>query len=206
MSHKTRTRQGATFVREAYKEAGGNLEGYTLIKQDANNKAYKNNATGAINVGIRGTSNLSDVITDVGHAVGVNISTTDRYKDSKKFLEDLKRQNPTANLNVYGHSLGGTIVNKLAKENPQLISSGEAFNPYALKGSDLDSGGKIKNYRTKADVASALGAINNNIESVGSIFDIAKSITDNHSLSNFYKNGGRIRLMPIDEKLLSYDM
>lgn len=205
MSHKTRTRQGATFASEAYKESGGNLDGYTLIKQNANNKAYKNNVNGSIHVGIKGTSNLSDIVTDVRHAVGVNISTTDRYKDSKTFLEDLKRQNPTANLNIYGHSLGGLIVNKIAKNEPQLISSGQAFNPYALKTSDLDSGGKVTNYRTKTDVASALGSINNsNVESVGSIFDITKSITENHSLRNFYKNGGKMKLMPIEKKLLSY--
>lgn len=205
MSHKARTRTGATFAREAYNDRPkSTLEGgYRLINYDINNKAYKD-MNNNIHVGIRGTSNLSDVVTDVGHFVGTKIENTDRYKQSKKFVEGLKRDYPTSNINVYAHSLGGLIANKLAKENPNLVSGGETYNPYALKSSDLDSGGKLKNYRTRTDVASALGAINNNIESVGSVFDITRGILDNHALNNFYKNGGRIRLQPINEKLLAY--
>jgi dienelactone hydrolase len=204
MAHKAKTRIGATFAKQAYSTNPESIEGYTLVNWNANNKAYKENNTNVIHVGIKGTANAADVLTDIKHFTGTKIETTDRYKDSKKFLENLQRDNPTSKLNVYGHSLGGLIANKLAKEEPQLVSGGQAFNPYALKSSDLDSGGKIKNYRTKTDVASALGAINNNIESVGSIFDITKSITDNHSLSNFYKKGGKIRLQPISEKILAY--
>lgn len=197
------TRKGALIANQSYKEKADknindnyNLE---LIAENEFNKAYKDKNTGDINIGIRGTAGLTDVLTDVKHLVGADIKNTDRYKNSKEFLENIKRQNPTSNINLYGHSLGALITNKLAEEKPDIVSGGEGYNPYALKGSDLESGGKIKNYRMNTDVASALGSLGadtKNIKSVGDISDITKGILDTHSLSNFLKTGGRVVYNP----------
>lgn len=199
------TRKGALIATQSYNEkADKNIGDLELISENEFNKAYKDKKTGDINIGIRGTSGLKDVYTDVKHLVGSDIKNTDRYKNSKTFLENIKKQNPTSNINLYGHSLGGLITNKLAQEKPDLVSGGEGYNPYALSGADLESGGKIKNYRMNTDIASLggyLGGNTNSIKSVGDIGDFAKGILDTHSLSNFLKNGGMIRYNPSMEKI-----
>lgn len=197
------TRKGALIATQSYKEkADKNIGDNELISENEFNKAYKDKKTGDINIGIRGTSGVNDILTDVKHFVGVDIRNTERYKNSKTFLENIKKQNPTANVNLYGHSLGALISNKLAKENPNIVTGGEGYNPYALTGGDLESGGKIKNYRMNTDIASAGGALatlggnTNGIKSVGDITDFTKGILDTHSLSNFLKDGGMIRYNP----------
>jgi len=194
------TRKGALIATQSYKEkADKNIDNMELIDENIYNKAYKDKKTGDINIGIRGTSGVGDILTDVKHFVGNDIKSTDRYKNSKTFLENIKKQNPTSNINLYGHSLGALITNKLAEEKPDLVSGGEGYNPYALKSSDLESGGKIKNYRMNTDVASLggyLGGNTNSIKSVGDFSDLTKGILDTHSLSNFLKDGGIVRYNP----------
>ena len=201
------TRKGALIATQSYNEkADKNINGdydLELIDENEFNKAYKDKKTGDINIGIRGTAGLTDVYTDVKHLVGADIKNTERYKNSKDFLENIKKQNPTANINLYGHSLGGLIGNKLAKEKSDIVSGGESYNPYALSGEDLESGGKIKNYRMNTDIASLggyLGGNTNSIKSVGDITDFTKGILDTHSLTNFLKDGGIIRYNPSMEK------
>jgi len=190
------TRAGALIATQSYKEkADKNVGDNELIAENEYNKAYKNKKTGDISIGIRGTSGINDVLTDAKHFVGSDIRNTDRYKNSKAFLVKVKAENPYSKVNLYGHSLGGLITNKLAEEKPTLVSGGEGYNPYALKGADLESGGKIKNYRMNTDVASALGAITGNIKSVGDFSDLTKGVLDTHSLSNFLKKGGHIYAM-----------
>lgn len=187
------TRYGALVANEAYKkDASHQLEGdRELIAENEYNKAYRNKRTGAIDVGVRGTASLSDALTDIKHLVGGDIKTTDRYKNTERFLKDLKDKNKDAKINVYSHSLGGLISNTIAKENPDLISGGEAYNPYALSKSDLSD--KIRNVRTKNDVVSLLGS--NGVETLSKdLSDLTKGTLEAHSLTNFLKSGGQISM------------
>jgi hypothetical protein len=188
------TRSGALIATQSYKDKADRIVGDNeLISENEYNKAYRNKNTGDISIGIRGTSGLSDVLTDVKHFIGSDIRNTDRYKNSKTFLEKVKGENPNSKVNLYGHSLGALITNKLAEEKPNLVSGGEGYNPYALKGADLESGNKIKNYRLRTDVASALGSITGNVKSVGDFSDLTKGVLEAHSLSNFLRAGGMVR-------------
>jgi dienelactone hydrolase len=186
------TRHGAGIANQSYKgKADSTFNGHTLISENEFNKAYKNPITNEIDVGVRGTAGFSDVITDAKKLFGSDIKKSDRYKNSSDFVKKLKQENPTSKINLYGHSLGGAIVNELAKENPNIITSGEAYNPYLLSSSDASN--KIKNYRLPTDVASLLAVNSENVKTVGDASDYTRGILDAHSLENFMKLGGQIK-------------
>lgn len=185
------TRKGALVANEAYKkDASHQLEGdRELIGENEYNKAYRNKKTGDIDVGVRGTASVADAFTDIKHLVGGDIRTTERYKDTKRFIEGLKERNRNAKINVYSHSLGGLITNKLAQENPDLISGGETYNTYALSKNDLSS--KLRNVRTKNDLVSHLGR--DGVQTLSKdLSDLTQGNLEAHSLSNFLKRGGSI--------------
>lgn len=185
------TKHGASIANQAYKSDSDRLlNGHTLLNKNEFNVAYKNKDTGDIDVGVRGTASAQDAIDDVKKLVGQDIKNTSRYKNTKDFVENIKRQNPNSKINLYGHSLGGLITNELAKEKPDLISSGEAYNPYLLSTSDVSD--KIKNYRLPTDVVSILGSGSKNVKTVGNAADYTRDILDAHSLTNFLKLGGHI--------------
>lgn len=184
------TAHGASIANQAYKQDSDRLlNGHELLNKNEYNVAYRNKDTGDIDVGVRGTASGGDVLTDIKKLVGDDVKKTDRYKSTKDFVEKLKKENPNSKINLYGHSLGGLITNELAKEKPDLISSGEAYNPYALSSSDVSD--KIKNYRLPTDVVSVLGG--NKIKTVGSASDYTRDILDAHSLERFLKRGGQVK-------------
>jgi hypothetical protein len=187
------TRYGAMIAGQSYKRnADKNMDDLELIGENEYNKAYKNKKTGNIEVGVRGTNSAVDVLTDAYKLFGGDIKNTDRYKNTKSFVENIKKQNPTSNVNLYSHSLGGAISNTLAKDRPDLVSGGESYNPYLLKEGEASE--KIKNYRTPTDVVSVLGVADKNVKTVGDASDWARGILDTHSLENFYKTGGIVRV------------
>lgn len=187
------TRSGALIANEAYKKNASNtVEGdRELIAENEYNKAYRNKKTGDIDVGVRGTASVSDALTDLKHLVGGDIRTTERYQDTKRFIQGLKERNRDAKINVYSHSLGGLITNKLAQENPDLISGGETYNTYALSKNDLSN--KLRNVRTKNDLVSTLGS--DGVQTLTKdISDYTQGNLEAHSLNNFLKKGGKVNM------------
>ena len=185
------TRKGALVANEAYsKNASATLEGdRELISENEYNKAYRNKKTGDIDVGVRGTASVGDALTDLKHLVGGDIRTTERYQDTKRFIQGLKERNKDAKINVYSHSLGGLITNKLAQESPDLISGGETYNTYALSKNDLSN--KLRNVRTKNDLVSHLGR--DGVETLSKdLNDLTQGNLEAHSLTNFLKMGGSV--------------
>lgn len=187
------TRSGALIANEAYKKNASNtVEGdRELIAENEYNKAYRNKKTGDIEVGVRGTASVSDALTDLKHLVGGDIRTTERYQDTKRFIQGLKERNKDAKINVYSHSLGGLITNKLAQESPDLISGGETYNTYALSKNDLSN--KLRNVRTKNDLVSTLGS--DGVQTLTKdISDYTQGNLEAHSLTNFLKKGGKVNM------------
>jgi len=124
------------------------VDGYKKIDEDEENVAYKDDA-GNVKIGIRGTSNLKDVMTDVNVLGGKNLEDTSRYKKSEDFINRIKEKYKPTDISLSGHSLGGGIVNALSKKYGY---AGEAINPFLLKKEDISD--KIKNVRSVFDPVS----------------------------------------------------
>ncbi len=177
---------GGRLVKESYKKKGeraSQIDGYDKIAEDDNNVAYKNK-DGKYKIAIAGSNNMNDALTDAKLFFGANIADTDRYKQSRDFIKNVAGED-RANVELFGHSLSGTIVNELQKQNPQFEST--AYNPYIVSSSQLSN--KTKNKRTYSDVASLIGSGHSSMENQteGSGFDVIAS----HSINNF-KKGGKI--------------
>lgn len=156
---------------------------YTKLYDDEHNVAYRNNK-GGIKVGIAGTNNFNDAVTDAGLLLGNDIRNTDRYKSSASFLKKVMDENKDANIELFGHSLSGLITNQLQKDNPNISST--AYNPYLLNTNQISD--KTRNIRTYTDPASLLVA--SNIEN--QLWGSSLNPLDSHSLNNF-KLGGLVK-------------
>jgi hypothetical protein len=140
------------------------VDGFQKISEDDDNVAYRDDK-GNVKIGIRGTSNLDDLKTDVNILGGKQIQDTDRYKKSEEFINRIKEKYKPTDISLSGHSLSGGIVNALSKKYGY---TGEAINPFVLKKEDISD--KIKNVRSAFDPVSAL---------------VAKDITTDYSKFDF---------------------
>ena len=128
------------------------VDGYKKIDEDEDQVAYRDDA-GNVKIGIRGTSNINDVMTDVNVLGGKKLEDTSRYKKSEDFINRIKEKYKPTDISLSGHSLSGGIVNALSKKYGY---TGEAINPFLLKKEDISD--KIKNVRSVFDPVSSLVA------------------------------------------------
>lgn len=189
-----KTRKLALVANEAYDETPSQtLEGdRTLYRSNKYNKAYIDKE-GNIDIGVRGSADVVDYALDAKKLLfGDNLLQSERYKDTERFIKNIRQDNPNAKINISGHSLGGTIVNRFVNENAGVINRAEAYNPYVTQNMDLSA--DVKNYRKKGDIASVLGTYkwisgeNKGIEE----FEPETSpdgVLEKHSLANFLKKG-----------------
>ena len=137
------------FASIAYdKERPAEIDGYKKIAEDEDQVAYRDDA-GRVKIGIRGTSNLGDVMTDVNVLRGKKLEDTERYKKSESFVNKIRDQYKPSDISLSGHSLGGGIVNALSKKYGY---TGSAYNPFLLKKEDISE--KVKNIRSAFDPVS----------------------------------------------------
>lgn len=188
---------GGKLVKESYKKQGErvqSIDGYEKIAEDDVNVAYKNKE-GKYKIGIAGSRNMEDALTDAKLFFGTNIADTDRFKQSRDFIKRVAGDDK-ANVELFGHSLSGVVVNELQKQNPEFEST--AYNPYIVSTSQLSD--KTKNKRTYSDVASLIGAGHASMtnQTEGSGLDVIAS----HSINNFRK-GGLIKVIK-KRKYLNY--
>lgn len=174
---------GANLVNFSYDEQNrpNQYNGYTKIASDKNHVAYKKGDE--LKIAIAGSNNMNDALTDAKLFLGTNIKDTSRYKDTETFLNKVMSDNQNAKVEIFGHSLSGTIVNQLKKDNPTFEAT--AYNPYLLSSSQIGQG--TKNIRTATDPASLLVAPYITNQLTGSSFNPLES----HSLLNF-KHGGLV--------------
>jgi hypothetical protein len=161
--------------------------GYVLDQtlSNDNQKVFFNPKTKKLLVAVAGTHNLQDVGTDLYLAAG-KLKETNRYKEAKKVLETARKRYPSAseNVDIVGHSLGGGISSRIAKNKDNVITYG--------KGSTI--GEKVrdneKSYRVKGDAFSAFAP---GVETIPktvntrSYFQGVQSVLDSHDLRNLDK-------------------
>ncbi len=87
--------------------------------------AYYNPATGEVVIAHRGTSDRGDLFQDAG--MYLFNAKGEQSKLALEFTNHIKANYPGANITHTGHSLGGSIANFMAKEDPS--SSAIAFDP-----------------------------------------------------------------------------
>jgi hypothetical protein len=133
-------------------------QGYNLdsMLSNRNNKVFYNPETKKVILGIKGTNpySLRDIGTDAYLAVG-KLDKTDRYKESKRILEDAKRKYEGYQNNIIGHSLGGSIASRIANKNDKVYSYNEGVSPFQKTRS---YNGNHQHIRSQIDPVSILGA------------------------------------------------
>ena len=78
---------------------------------DAEKSVYINHSTKSIIIGVRGTSNVKDVFTDVGLVTG-KLDKSTRLKELNSLIERLKNMYKGYHITTSGHSLGGGLSKK----------------------------------------------------------------------------------------------
>ena len=105
----------------------------------------RNNATGQYTFVNRGTESATDFVSNA--QMGIH-KLPDQVPHARNFLQDAKDEiirnggNPTTDLSLTGHSLGGSITQVLGAENPNLQAS--TFNAYGV-GNLIPAGGNYSN-------------------------------------------------------------
>ena len=117
-------------------------------------------------IALRGTATKKDIGTDIALALG-QIKRTNRYQQEKKrvenIIDDALRRDPSTQIRIAGHSLGGTlttsIVEDIIKERPSLVNQvgGYAYNegstPFSKKCQGIGCT-QTQHYRTEYDIIS----------------------------------------------------
>lgn len=141
---------------------------------DHRNEVWHNATSNKLLVNVAGTHNKHDVLTDVKLALG-RLSSTKRYKSAEKTLNAAKTKYQGAATTITGHSLGGSIAQKVAAKDDTVYAanSGFTFGGKARKG----PGAVV---RSGWDLVSALGKGQKTI-SKGSILQPLR----NHAVKQF---------------------
>ena len=119
---------------------------------NGNNKVYYNPNQKKLIHTVKGTNPFSfdDIKTDVALAFG-GLKNTDRYKDSKRILNQSKEKYKGYQTNVAGHSLGCSISSNIASKNDKVFALDEGktfFQP------TRSYAGNHQHFRSKQDVVS----------------------------------------------------
>ena len=112
-------------------------QGYNLdsMLSNHNNQVWVNKNDKKVLFGVKGTNpkSLKDIGTDIYLAFG-KLDKTDRYKDSKRIINDVRNKYKDYNITHAAHSLGGSIVSKLAKPNEKVYAYNEGIAPFQKQG------------------------------------------------------------------------
>lgn len=128
--------QNAFVANEAY----GNVDerattvgsfSYRPEVSDSYHAVYHDPRTSQTMVGIRGTADFKDVLSDVSIVGGVE-DMDPRFRASERKLQEITDtlgHGDYGNVKVMGHSLGGQVVSRLVARHGQKGLEGHAYNP-----------------------------------------------------------------------------
>lgn len=102
-------------------------EGYDFDRVSAETGILRDSKNKRAIVGVRGTDNFDDALTDMDVMIG-NIRNTDRYKRSKQEVSETvqRLRDDGYDVSLSGHSLGGALAHHLSDE---LGLQAHIFNP-----------------------------------------------------------------------------
>lgn len=126
--------------------------GFTHERINPEISVLKNPTTKRAVIGIRGTANIGDALTDIAVGGG-DIKNTERYKRTREQIQKIKNDlGSDYNISLAGHSLGGALAHHAADE---FGMSGHVFNPASSLG-DVPKTDKITAHVTEDDPVSML--------------------------------------------------
>lgn len=164
---------------------------YDSMLSNHNQQVYYHPKENKLLYNVAGTHNFGDVGTDVYLAMG-KLKDTQRYKEASNKLEEAKRKYNINSATVTGHSLGGSIGQRIASKDDKFygLDSG-----YTLGQKTRDRDGNHHHYRSEGDLVSALGANAKHMETVSqNRFGILNYINPfgSHNVDNIKNNKIRI--------------
>ena len=117
----------AKFAAGVYKEQPpSEIAGYTLVHSTPQVAVYRNGNQQMV-FAVRGTQNFADARTDV--AIFFNrLKRTKMYRRVNKLFKEIRAQYPQDQITAVGHSLGGSTVAQLLKDNLYNINQVYGFN------------------------------------------------------------------------------
>ena len=124
-------------AKESYKKGATKKIGDAeLVKETDTLKFYKKD--NEIIIGVRGTKDFSDMITDLTLGAGSKafLRATPRLRGDVAEIKEFQKQYPPSEYHYsgVGHSLGGALIDEFINQN--LISEGRSYNP-AVHRADL---------------------------------------------------------------------
>jgi hypothetical protein len=110
---------------------------------------------------VKGTNplNFDDLKTDLNLALG-NLKNTDRYKDSKRILNEAKDKYKGYEATLTGHSLGHSIISGIASKDDKVVGYNGG---YTIGQPTRSRDGNHRHYRTQGDLISILSGNSKNI-------------------------------------------
>lgn len=157
-----------------------NVEGYELLKQTNTLSFYRKGDL--IIIVFRGTEvkDPSDLVADLGIALG-NLDKSIRFKTDLKDIDEFQKEYPTTKYYYIGvgHSLGGAVLDKFL--NLGKIKEGVSYNP-AIEKIDYNKPNKNRRiYLSNDPLYKIMGSFSRYHEVRNKDLDIGAS----HSISNF---------------------
>jgi hypothetical protein len=147
-------------LNESYKKKGktNDIDNTYILDKDLSTdktKIYSNKYTNEIYMVNRGTSDASDVITDVKMLFGYKDK---RFDEPRQILEQVKMKYPTSTIDLIGHSLGAKIAEEIGKDPSvkNIITLNKPTTPKDLL-FKTKSNDKQYDIKTTGDIVSALG-------------------------------------------------
>lgn len=125
-------KQLGSFLDNSYtdaKEQKKEINGFERDDELSGNRAqvYRNPKSGKVIVAHRGTKDLSDVVTDVGLAVGYRGGR--RFKHGERVQKQAEAKYGSENVTTIGHSLGSSIAEKVGKNSRKIITANKPVVP-----------------------------------------------------------------------------
>ena len=148
-------------LNESYKsknKTAANIDDRYILDNDLSTdktKVYIDKNTGEAVIANRGTSDMSDIITDAKLLMGYKDKS--RFGEARDVLNKVKSKYPNASIDVLGHSLAGAVAETLG-DDPQVknvITLNKAITPTHLINKTKNVG-KQYDIRSSKDVVSML--------------------------------------------------
>lgn len=134
------------------------VDGYSLVARrgfpDGLNASVFSDGNGVVIVAFRGTDGKEDVLSDVQI---INGEMPEQFKNAQSVFEEFGKLYPTSKIVVAGHSLGGSLAQLVAANNPKAVAFACApvgTGNVVKNNTGLADTGNVYNYLTKGDAFS----------------------------------------------------